>query len=520
MGKHKRKTCAILASVLLLAVVAVFGANGLIAMFSNSNASGTNQYTWTWSTTGEYAGTSVNCQVSYYVPANNKVYLLRFAGQRSDLDTNTKLYGKGGVVCTFYKADTGRNFEIGFGGGYGPKAYGGGYTKAYSNFALPKGQDSGVAYAGGGGGRCRDIGLAGTPDAVWGGADNVRSSKRYTDKSSSAGNGTHIEAGEGGNRYWQERTSAGSRKDDGYNTPGDGNGTYGGACTSGKSGKWNGYGGGGGYWGGGAGGSYVEDRWGKDQVDDWSDQYNAGGGSCSPNTYWYGSHDSFGYIEYYQLTPDGTLPSGNYTQTYNGSSYTGPGRLSSSASGRIWGWTSDNRYDWRLEYFYSTDNGSTWLTTIPSRTEVGTTTVLYRYVIYSTQLNTTHAAENYNMKTKDEAIADSNYWVCSGTYNIVIEKGTASVATAPTLKSGLTYTGSAQALLNAGTSNNGTLKYYASTTNSKPTNTNNFTSTIPTGTTATTYYIWYYVQSNDTSKYTDGAITSLNSITIGTVDLP
>ena len=74
--------------------------------------------------------------------------------------------------------------------------------------------------------------------------------------------------------------------------------------------------------------------------------------------------------------------------------------------------------------------------------------------------------------------------------------------TAPTAKS-LTYTGSAQELVNAGSTNDGTLYYAVTTENTAPTDENLYTTSIPTATNAGTYYVWYKVvgdvNHNDTS---------------------
>jgi ubiquitin/glucan-binding YG repeat protein len=63
------------------------------------------------------------------------------------------------------------------------------------------------------------------------------------------------------------------------------------------------------------------------------------------------------------------------------------------------------------------------------------------------------------------------------------------VVTAPTVKS-LAYTGSPQALVNAGSTEDGTLYYAATTTNTAP-DASLYTTSIPTATNAGTYYVWY-----------------------------
>lgn len=90
----------------------------------------------------------------------------------------------------------------------------------------------------------------------------------------------------------------------------------------------------------------------------------------------------------------------------------------------------------------------------------------------------------------------------SGTFNIAKANPT---YTAPTAKS-LTYSRSAQSLVNAGSASGGTLYYKYTTTNSKPTSTSGFSSSIPTRTNASTYYVWYYVKAD--SNHNDTAISS------------
>lgn len=99
----------------------------------------------------------------------------------------------------------------------------------------------------------------------------------------------------------------------------------------------------------------------------------------------------------------------------------------------------------------------------------------------------------------------SNYSVTYNTGNLTINKANSSVTSAPTAKS-LTYSRSAQSLINAGSASGGTLYYKYTTTNSKPTSTSGFSSSIPTRTNAGTYYVWYYVKGD--SNHNDTAISS------------
>jgi methionine-rich copper-binding protein CopC len=99
----------------------------------------------------------------------------------------------------------------------------------------------------------------------------------------------------------------------------------------------------------------------------------------------------------------------------------------------------------------------------------------------------------------------NNYSVTYNKGTLTINKVSASVSTAPSAKS-LTYSGSAQALVNAGTPSGGTMYYQMTTSNSKPSSTSGFSTTIPTGTNAGTYYVWYYVKGD--SNHNDSAISS------------
>ena len=108
---------------------------------------------------------------------------------------------------------------------------------------------------------------------------------------------------------------------------------------------------------------------------------------------------------------------------------------------------------------YGTKSGEYTSSTIPTYTNAGTYTIYYKI-----------SAENYNDKT--------------GSFTIKINKATAKVTTVPTAKT-LTYNGNAQALLNAGTTSDGTMQY--STDNST------WSTNIPTGTNAGTYTVYYRV---------------------------
>ena len=78
----------------------------------------------------------------------------------------------------------------------------------------------------------------------------------------------------------------------------------------------------------------------------------------------------------------------------------------------------------------------------------------------------------------------------NGTFTIT--KADSSLTKAPEAIANLAYTGSAQALVTAGTATGGTLQYVLGT-DSTTAPTSGFKADIPTGTDAATYYVWYKV---------------------------
>ena len=122
---------------------------------------------------------------------------------------------------------------------------------------------------------------------------------------------------------------------------------------------------------------------------------------------------------------------------------------------------------------YSTDN-KTWLDESPIYTNAGTYTIFYK-------------------------ITKPTYKTIVGSNIITIEKADGSI-TPPTTKS-LTYNGSAQALINAGSSSTGTIQYSL--------NNSSWSTSIPTGTNAGSYTVYYKVVSTN-SNYNDVASKSIN----------
>ena len=113
---------------------------------------------------------------------------------------------------------------------------------------------------------------------------------------------------------------------------------------------------------------------------------------------------------------------------------------------------------------YSLDN-QTYSTTIPSATNVGTYTVYYRVV----------GNTNYNDVDPQSVTA-------------TIASSESSVVTYPAANTSLVYNGNAQALITAGSATNGTMQYSLDG--------QNYSTTIPMGTNAGNYDVWYMVKGN------------------------
>ena len=100
-----------------------------------------------------------------------------------------------------------------------------------------------------------------------------------------------------------------------------------------------------------------------------------------------------------------------------------------------------------------------------------------------------------------------NYAAVECKVKLTVNKAAPTV-TAPTAKT-LTYTGSAQALVNAGSTNDGTIKYAVTTENKAPTDESLYTTSIPTATNAGTYYVWYKVLGDTNHKDSAPAVVSV-----------
>ena len=140
----------------------------------------------------------------------------------------------------------------------------------------------------------------------------------------------------------------------------------------------------------------------------------------------------------------------------------------------------ERRY--RYEYFaywqqYSLDNEN-WSGSIPTGTDAGSYTVYYKVV------------GNHNYTDVDVQSVD-----------VTIDKATPDV-TAPTAIAGLTYTGSAQTLITAGSAIGGTMLY-------SPDN-ENWSTNIPTGTAADTYTVYYRIVGDRNYKDVAAASVTVN----------
>ena len=103
----------------------------------------------------------------------------------------------------------------------------------------------------------------------------------------------------------------------------------------------------------------------------------------------------------------------------------------------------------------------------------------------------------------------NGYATLTDSITTTISKGTPNV-TPPTAANNLTYNTNAQTLVNEGTTTGGTLYYKVTTTNSKPAaDASGWSTDLPTGTNAGTYYVWYKVVGGDNYNNVDVSNTSV-----------
>ena len=106
---------------------------------------------------------------------------------------------------------------------------------------------------------------------------------------------------------------------------------------------------------------------------------------------------------------------------------------------------------------------------------------------------------------------------------VTVNPADSSVTTAPTAVASLVANGTAQALITAGTAENGTMQY-ALGENATTAPTTGYSTTIPTGTDAGTYYVWYKVvgdanHNNTEAKCITVTITAKAAATLSSFDV-
>lgn len=143
----------------------------------------------------------------------------------------------------------------------------------------------------------------------------------------------------------------------------------------------------------------------------------------------------------------------------------------------------------------------------------------------NTVTNTTNIGDDYVItpsaaviNTSDMRDITSNYEITYATGVLTIVKAQAAVTTAPTAKTGL-KSGTANALVNAGVTNDGTLYYLLSSTSSPvpDISSSDWSTSIPTASEVGTYYVFYYVKgdSNHTDSNVGGPVTVTVASNIG-----
>ena len=154
--------------------------------------------------------------------------------------------------------------------------------------------------------------------------------------------------------------------------------------------------------------------------------------------------------------------------------------------------TSGNyRFEWMTVYYtpidytitYNLNNGS--VSGNPTSYNIETNTFTLKNPTRSGYTFTGWTGSNGNTKQTSVSIAKGSTGNKSYTANWQVNQ--ASVTTAPTAKTGLTYNGSAKALVNAGVASNGTMHYKIGTSGS-------WSTSIPTATNAGSYTVQYYAK--------------------------
>ena len=133
--------------------------------------------------------------------------------------------------------------------------------------------------------------------------------------------------------------------------------------------------------------------------------------------------------------------------------------------------------------YYSTNDGSSWTTTVPKATNAGTYTLWYKF----------------------DADANHTGSIAKTSLGTVTIAQAAALVSAPAAKTNLTYNGSAQALCTAGSRTSGTL-YYSTDNGSS------WTTTVPTATNAGDYTLCYKLDAD--ANHVSIAKTSLGTVSV------
>ena len=188
------------------------------------------------------------------------------------------------------------------------------------------------------------------------------------------------------------------------------------------------------------------------------------------------------------ITAGSVVNNGTVNGNVNAEDYSGSGNVGGDVSSKTDTTITANNVN-------VTYNGSAVTVQYTTNNKEGAATVTY----YKGANKLTSAPVDAGEYTAVIAIASSeNYNAAEKTVGITINKATPSV-TAPTAKT-LTYTGSAQALVNAGSTTGGTLVYSLSENGT-------YSATVPTATNAGSYTVYYKV--NGDGNYNNVAVKSV-----------
>jgi len=188
-------------------------------------------------------------------------------------------------------------------------------------------------------------------------------------------------------------------------------------------------------------------------------------------------------VEGAQITRDGTDVTANYTITYTHGALT-----INAAITKVTAWPTASNIQYGQTLINSKLTGG-----------VGTPTGTFTWANPNTIANAVGTAEYAVVFTP----TNTNYEAVTGNVSVTVTKATPSV-TAPTANT-LTYNGTAQALVTAGSTTGGTLQYSL-------TQDDGYSTTIPTGTDAKTYTVYYKVVGDE--NYEDLASQSV-SVAVG-----